>query len=128
MKDDRIIYDRRLKAVLCESTRIDGKPRQQHIAFLGSIGESMLPSFFEGIPTDEANKMKFARWEERSLSRCHWFWEHTLKKLDKLDNRIPKEERQKIEASIARLIPRPTPAESVEVEKRAAEAMAGLRA
>ncbi len=29
----------RLKAVLVESVRTDGKPRQKHIAFLGSFGQ-----------------------------------------------------------------------------------------
>lgn len=29
----------RLKAILVESVRIDGKPRQKHIAFLGSFGQ-----------------------------------------------------------------------------------------
>ena len=27
----------RLKAILVESARVDGKPRQKHVAFLGSI-------------------------------------------------------------------------------------------
>ena len=78
-------------AILVESHRVDGKPRQRHIAYLGGIGETSLV-------------------DER---KCHrgWFWERVSKKLDGLDNRLGPDERANIEARIAEKVPRLSRAE-----------------
>jgi hypothetical protein len=67
--------DARLKAILVESARVNGKPRQRHIAFLGSvsIGGRDLPRFRYEVTT----------------------------RLDQLSNRVSPEDRQRIAAAIA---------------------------
>jgi hypothetical protein len=62
-----------LKAVLVESVRVNGKPRQKHIAFLGSIASGA---------SDE-----FAR---------NAFWRDVLSKLKRLGNRIGPEDHERI--------------------------------
>jgi hypothetical protein len=69
----------RLKAVLVESVRVHGKPRQRHVAFLGSLT-------FEPIGFDS------------SRSR---FWRDVMTQLERLGNRISPEDRDRILASIA---------------------------
>jgi hypothetical protein len=64
-----------LKAVLVESARIDGKPRQRHIAFLGSVS-------LDG----------------RGIRR---FWFDVTTRLNQLGNRVSAEERERIGAVIA---------------------------
>ena len=56
------------QAVLVESVRVDGKPRQKHIAFLGSIASDRL-----GNPGPH-------------------FWFHVTSKLKRLGNRIGPED------------------------------------
>ena len=111
--------DKRLKAILCESVRVDGKPKQRHIAFLGTIEESWLPQFFHLVGPEEAERMKVEGWYRRGLEARHWFWWRVTRKLDALDNRIPQEERTKLEAAIASVIPRPSQGESLAVERHA---------
>jgi hypothetical protein len=67
----------RLKAILVESVRVDGKPRQKHIAFLGSIASNSL-----GKPGPR-------------------FWYDVTLKLKRLGNRIGPEDYERVIASIA---------------------------
>ena len=69
----------RLKAILVESIRVDGKPRQKHVAFLASISIDQLPA-------------------NGGASR---FWYDVTTRLDRLSNRVSHEDRQRIVASIA---------------------------
>jgi hypothetical protein len=69
----------RLTAILVESVRVDGKPRQRHIASLASIREREM---------DDVNR------------RCQ-FWEEVTRKLDRLDNRVSADDRCRIEAVLA---------------------------
>lgn len=119
LENGGVVRDKRLKAVLCESLRVEGKPKQRHIAFLGTIEESWLPQFFLGVGPEEAERMKVTGWYRRGLEARHWFWWRVTRKLDALDNRIPREERVKLEASIDRVIPRPSQGESLAVERYA---------
>jgi hypothetical protein len=80
---------KRVKAILVEAVRIDGKPRQRHVAFIESYEEGKL----DQIGT-------------RSI-----FWRRTRKRLDRLANRITPEDRIKIEAALALHVPPTTPAE-----------------
>jgi hypothetical protein len=75
----------RLKAILVESHRVGGKPRQKHIAFLGAIA-------FE---------------HHRDGSEAPWtgivrqrFRFDVTRRLDKLSNRVTPDERQRIEVAI----------------------------
>jgi len=73
----------RWSAILVETVRIDGKPRQRHIACLASIRG-----------TDIGAQCKF--------------WERVTRKLDSLSNWVTAEERQRIEAQIAKKVPCPS--------------------
>ena len=75
--------DARLEARLVEGIRIDGKPRQRFIVYIGSIEE----------PYDSGDRVDF--------------WDVASHVLDLLGNRIGAE-RSKIEASLAAKVPRPT--------------------
>ena len=82
-KSERTRHDRRdhlrLTPVLVESVRIDGKPRQRHIATLHSLG----------------------------IKSPFLIWESITVKLDSLGNRLTPEERARIEAQIADMVPCP---------------------
>jgi hypothetical protein len=69
----------RLRAVLVESVRVDGKPRQRHIAFLGSIAS--------GEPIDGVLGKRF--------------WRDVFSTLKRLGNRVGPEDYERIIASIA---------------------------
>ena len=75
--------DVRLDARLVEGVRIDGKPRQRFIVYIGSIEE----------PYDSGDRVDF--------------WDIASQVLDHLGNRLGAE-RSKIEASLAAKVPRLT--------------------
>lgn len=87
--DGTLAQDVRWTAILVESVRVDGEPRQRHIAFLASITDSR-------IAVDNQRR---------------YFWDHVYDRLDHLGNRIPLEDRKKIEAAIALKVPRLSRAE-----------------
>jgi len=74
-------------AILVESVRVGGKSRQRHIAFLGGIT----------IHDGRVNAV-------RAVS----FWHEVIAKLDKLDDRVSPEQRERIETALAKYLPRPT--------------------
>jgi hypothetical protein len=74
------------RAVLVESARVDGKPKQRHIAYLG-------PVHFK-----------------RDAHYRAWWWHHLTAKLDRLGNRIAKH-RAKIEMALAKNVAPVTAAE-----------------
>ena len=82
-----------LMASVVESKRVDGKPRQQLITYLGSIREN------------------FAQGDSRNVVRQDDFWLCASKNLEKSGNRITKEDRAKIEAALAKRVERPAQAE-----------------
>jgi hypothetical protein len=73
-------------AVLIESVRVDGRPRQRHVAYLDGIADSAI---------------------EITAQRA-WFWQHVMLRLDRLANRIPNDDRPHVEAAIAVEVPRLT--------------------
>jgi hypothetical protein len=73
-------------AILAESVRIDGEPTQQHVAYLGGITDSAIE-----IATQRA-----------------YFWASVAQQLDRLANRISKDERVRIEDTIEKRVPRLT--------------------
>ena len=91
---------RSLAATLKETVQIDGKPKHEHVAYLGDITESAV---------------------ERLPQRCY-FWESVTERLDKLSDRISPDERLRIESAIAERVPLPTGAEF----KRTVESAATL--
>jgi hypothetical protein len=78
--------DVRWAAVLVESVRVNGKPRQRHIAYLASI-------------TDSRTEIVHHR-------RC--FWDAVQEGLDRQGNAVSPEDRKRIEAAITCKVPRLT--------------------
>jgi hypothetical protein len=79
----------RWNAILAESVRVDGRPRQRHVAFLGSFLD---------------------RSDFGPRSRV-WFWDNVNARLDRLGSRLSPQDRKKVEEAIARKVKRPTPEE-----------------
>ena len=71
-------------AILAESSRVDGKPTQRHIAYLGGITESAIE-----LPAQRA-----------------FFWKEVTQQLDKLAVSI--NDRVRIEAAVEAKVPRLT--------------------
>ena len=69
-------------AILAESSRVDGKPTQRHIAYLGGITESAIE-----LPAQRA-----------------FFWQEVAQQLDQLA--LPKDDRARIEAAVEAKVPR----------------------
>lgn len=81
-----------LKAILAESVRVGGKPRQKHIAFLGSLR-------LECVNGEIANAG--APGPLGGETRNAHFWRDVTSVLRRLDNRVGPEEYERIVASIA---------------------------
>jgi hypothetical protein len=81
----------RIKAILVESVRVGGKPRQRHVAFLGSM------SLWQ-------SDHHLAKMNRDTVIR---FWRRVRGRLDKLHNRITADDRKKILADIAKKIGKP---------------------
>jgi len=77
------------RAIMVEAVRVDGKPKQRHVAYLGGITQSAIAIIHQ---------------------RC-WFWDRVTQRLDRLRNRILPEDRRRIEAAVAQRVPRPTKAQ-----------------
>lgn len=90
----------RIKAVLVESVRIDGKPRQKYVAFLASYDP------------------KHLEWDWLEKTVRSGFWRRSRRRLDQLGNRITPEQRAKIEAELMRRVVPTTPEENAELDAR----------
>jgi len=86
---ERVVHDHLLTATLVESERIDGKPRQRTIGYLGSIREKELTS---------------ALARDRTLAEIE-------QRLDDLGDAVPPAEREHIQAKIHDRVPPPSDAE-----------------
>jgi hypothetical protein len=84
-------------AVLVESSRVNGKPRQRHIAYLATYTNSLY-SLEEGEHHDEHN-----------VHRRAWFWHHMTQRLAGLA--LSAEQRNHITTLVAKRLPKPTTAE-----------------
>ena len=80
----------RVRAVLVESVRVGGKPRQKCIAFIASY-----------VPEDRRSH------HHQGKPQCG-FWREVNECLDRLGNRITPADRAKIESAIADRVPRPS--------------------
>jgi hypothetical protein len=78
--------DVRWAAVVVESVRVNGKPRQRHISYLASTTESRIAV----------------------VHQRRYFWDEVLDGLDRLGNRMSIEDRKRIEAAVALKVPRLT--------------------
>jgi hypothetical protein len=89
-------------AILVEALRIDGQPRQRHVASLASITESRL----EGKGSNHGRR---------------YFWDDVYERLDQLGNRISIDDRRRIEQALALKVPRLSEAEHEASVKMCAE-------
>ncbi len=80
------VGDVRLTPIIVQSRRVNGKPKQEHIACLPSIIESSIN-------------------EKEAI----WFWGGVEEQLARLTNRIPREEMEKIRAALDKVVPQPDP-------------------
>ncbi len=96
-------------AVLVESVRINGQPRQRTVRYLGSIRECHLD--LEG---------------QYSIFHRGYFWRSVDANLETLD--ISDLERARIVATLEDVVPRPDPGESAQAHKRAEDRIAVLTA
>jgi hypothetical protein len=92
----------RWTAILAESRRVNGKPRQHHIATLGSI---TLPIAYR--PVGDVD------------DRCA-FWERASARLDRLGNQVSAADREHVEASLEDRVRRPLAAEYLKAAQLAA--------
>jgi hypothetical protein len=69
------------RAILVESKRVDGKPRQCHVAYLAGFIRHTL---------------------RRHPSQRVWLWEHIERRLDQLGNRVSSDDRSRIITAIAK--------------------------
>jgi hypothetical protein len=76
-------------AILAQSTRVDGKPVQRHIAYLGGIRDSAIES-------------------QKTPAQRAYFWNDVTLQLDQLSNRVSKDDRARIEAALEKKVPRLT--------------------
>ena len=93
-----------LTAVLVESKRVHGKPRQRFVAYLGRIHEDLLEH------------------DSHCLYRAK-FWDMISVKLDQVHEPF---DRAKVEASIAKVVPRPTPEQVATDEEEVARRRAAF--
>ena len=87
------------RAILVENKRVDGRPKQEHVAYVVGFTESAL---------------------QIDAQRCH-IWDRVSECLGRLGNRITPEDREKIEAAIATKVAKPTRAEYKKAARKAAE-------
>jgi hypothetical protein len=90
----------RVRAILVESVRVDGKSRQRHIAYIGSFVAETL-----------------------DVEARRDFWKAASKRLSIYVNH---DDRSKIEAALARRVPPPTAAEEAEWQRQADESLQRL--
>jgi hypothetical protein len=93
--DGNRLSDTHWQAVLVESKRVDGKPRQQHVASIVGFSESQT---------------------KIDMQRCY-IWKTVDERLKRLSNRITQADRERIEAAVAARVPRPTPEEEKEAAR-----------
>ena len=93
---DRNKWGRLLCAVLVESRRVDGEPRQRTVAYLGGIREGCV---------------------ERFLGHHACFWRDVTQRLDHLGDDLAPAEREKVEEALAKRVRRLTESEFAEFDK-----------
>jgi hypothetical protein len=92
--------DTHWRAILVENTRVDGKPRQQHIAYLAGFTESAVAA-----PAQQ-----------------RYLWDRIVERLNQLANRISPEDRRSIEAALIEKIGKPpTKAQREALDRRRKE-------
>lgn len=102
-RGDQHLEPYRIKVILLENTRLNGKVKQELVATLGSIDATWLESFWQPNPDPTLRRED---WELYSLRRRTEFWQGVLERMGKIgDNRLNKDERVAIRRAIHKVIP-----------------------
>jgi hypothetical protein len=108
------------RIILVESVRVNGKPRQKHVAFLGSI-ELDDPRATIG----DSDHARF--WRDMIAKGKARFWRDVISRLKRLGNRVGPEDRKRIAAAIAAKVGEPpTEAELQQLEREREQFLAWL--
>ena len=87
--DEQALFDPyRLKVILVENKRVNGKVKQETIAVLGSIEGSLLPEFWEGISREKVTELKTEDWEIQCLRARIAFWDGANRRLKRQGARV----------------------------------------
>ena len=105
----------RLKVVLVENRRVNGKVKQETLAVLGSIDATWLPEFWDGIEPGAVAKLKADDWELQSLRARAHFWRKANQRLKQLANRLGPDKKRIRMAAHAR-VPWPMKSEREKLE------------
>lgn len=98
-------------ATLTEATRVNGKPRQRHVAVLTSMrtwekpGHGRRPSEYEAMQLPDG-RYCYTRGSVTGTRGAEWFWTAAREKLAALE--LADGQVQQIEAALAKVIPEPT--------------------
>ncbi len=112
-----------MKVYLTENRRVDGKVKQETVAFLGSINATWLDSFWYGIDEKHLEKIRCPDWQRRAIRARVNFWNGAAKRMQKLANRLGPDAKRLRMAVHAR-IPWPMETERFNLEIMDAEAEA----
>ena len=110
----------RLKVILVENRRVNGKVKQETISVLGSIDAHLLPDFYADVNPVAADQMKAKGWTAMSLRERSAFWEGVNKRLGTLSNRLGPD-RKRILNAVHKRVPWPMGAERNTLELLEAE-------
>jgi hypothetical protein len=94
------VDDTHWRAILVECVRVDGKPRQRHVAYIVGFTESAAAS----------------------LPHRRYIWDRADERLDRLHNRLSSQERKRIEKDLTKKLGRqPSKAERARQDHKLAE-------
>ena len=76
--DGQVLEPYRVKVLLVENRRVEGKVKQEIVAMLGTIDATWLESFWEPLPDAS---WRHNRWEYFSLTARVAFWDGVLERM-----------------------------------------------
>jgi hypothetical protein len=112
--------DVRWRGIIIEAVRIDGKPRQRHVAVLVSFTESEVDAdrfiAFQALPSQPQPQADQLNHWHAAQARLQ-LWAEMLDRLDRID-RLTRDDRKRIEAAVAEKLPRPSKTELAQFRAR----------
>jgi hypothetical protein len=92
----------RIKVLVVENIRANGKVKQETIVALGSFDATWLDAFYEGMDAS----IRVEGWRSASLSRRIRFWDGVIERMREIgDNRLSADDRKQIRRAIHKVIP-----------------------
>jgi hypothetical protein len=104
--EGRCLEPYRLKVMLVENVRVNGRVKQETVATLGSIDATWLDGFWAAVGEDELTRLRIPDWRLRSLRVRTAFWKDVLERMEKIgDNRLSQDDRKAIRRAIHKMVP-----------------------